>query len=294
MSCPSVSIVTPSYNQRGFIEETLDSISIQTYSDIQHIVIDGGSTDGTRDVLEDQEGIDWISEADEGQSDAINKGLDLADGDIIGWLNSDDVFFDIEVVERVVRYFDNSNTDVLYGDVALIGPDSTILSFQIVPDFDYDRLLRGCFIEQPAVFFHADVLADNRLNEMLDYVMDYELWLKLSQNYEFRHVADVLAADRYHRERKIIANRNDMQKETKEVQRQYGNEHDLSYEIRQVADTVFDGIPRAIEAIYRGMRLRKDSRELAFGGTFAPPHRLFMNSFQLNKNLVPEVEDDHK
>ncbi len=99
-----VSIITPSFNQAQFIEQTIKSVQNQDYKNIEHIIIDGGSTDGTIDILKKYSGIKWISEKDNGQSDAINKGFSTANGEILAWLNSDD-YYDENIITKVVEYF---------------------------------------------------------------------------------------------------------------------------------------------------------------------------------------------
>lgn len=153
---PKISIVTPSYNQGQFIEETILSVKNQDYPNIEHIIVDGGSTDRTLEILKKYEGtykIYWISEPDEGQADAVNKGFALAKGEIIGWLNSDDVYFDTHVITRVVQCFNRrKNFDIIYGNLALINKTGLILKIDVAPGFTRSRLLRGAFIPQPATF----------------------------------------------------------------------------------------------------------------------------------------------
>lgn len=290
MSDLSVSVVTPSYNQAGYIEDTIRSVANQTHEPVDHVVVDGESTDGTVDILERyDDSIEWVSEPDDGQSDAINKGFDRVDGDIVGWLNSDDVYFDVGVLERVADYFARTGADVIYGDMALIGPDSDILSIQVVPDFDYDRLLRGCFIEQPALFFRGHVLEDNRLDTDLEYVMDYEFWLRLAEKYDFRHVNDVLAGDRNHSERKILSQRDAMQQEAREIQRQYGASSSPRFELERKFDTATSGLPRALRAVVRTVNLHRNPPEFAFDGGLSPLGEMIGNAFRPNRDLVPDT-----
>ncbi len=211
---PIVSVVTPSYNQAEYIRDTLKSVQAQSYDRVNHVVVDGESDDGTLDILREyDDDITWVSEPDEGQSDAINKGFNMTDGDIIGWLNSDDVYFDTEALARVVSYFDRYDADVIYGNIVLLDAESNVKKVHAVPEFDYRKLLRYCFIEQPALFFRSSVLEEERLDTDLAYVMDYEFWLRLARDYEFRHVGDILAGDRNHSQRKILKDREAMQAE---------------------------------------------------------------------------------
>lgn len=284
---PLVSVVTPSYNQAQFIEETILSVSRQHYTNTEHIVVDGGSDDGTIDILQKYNNqLTWISEPDDGQSDAINKGFDMAEGDIIAWLNSDDVLFDVNVLDRVVHYFESLSADIVYGDMALLNSESQVLKLQIVPDFDYKRLLMKCFIEQPSLFFRGHVIDDENLNTNLEYVMDYEFWLRLAQNYEFKHVDDVLSGDRNHKQRKILNHRDDMQAEAEEIRRKYHGPTGDTRRLQTRQDLLTSGIPRAIKAAIRTIWIHINKPELAFDGELQSERKVIANIFRANRSLV--------
>lgn len=284
---PSVSIVTPSYNQASFVAETIESIRRQTVDDVQHVVVDGESDDGTLEILREyDDAIEWVSESDEGQSDAINTGFDMVDGDVVGWLNSDDIYFDVGVLERVTDYFRRYDADVIYGDIALIDADSDVLKLRCVPDWEYDRLLRGCFVEQPALFFRREVLASERLDVDLEYVMDYEFWLRLGREYEFRHVDDVLAADRNHPDRKILDQRTAMQEEATQIAREYGAPTGTTYRVGRLADAAVSGVPRRLAAAYRTIQMHRTPPRLAFDGELLPLPEMLRNVLRPNRTLV--------
>jgi glycosyltransferase involved in cell wall biosynthesis len=286
---PSISVITPSYNQARFIEDTLTSVRRQSYDEVEHIVVDGDSDDGTIGILESHdESLTWVSEPDDGQSDAINKGFDMADGDIVGWLNSDDVYFDTGVLDRVVSYFEQTGADVVYGDVALIDAESQVLKLHTVPEFDYDKLLRYCFIEQPSLFFRSEVLEENRLDTDLAYVMDYEFWLRLAAEWEFRYVPDVLSGDRNHEARKILNDRDQMQAEGREMKRRYGgrDHRSLGRRIDRVGDVLTSGMPRRLTAVRRTLAVHDDTPELAFDGELRPRPEMLLNVFRPNRSLL--------
>lgn len=232
MSERFISVVTPSYNQVDFIEDTLRSVRNQTYPNIEHLVFDGGSDDGTVDVLERFEAeteadpqytLEWTSEPDEGQSHAINKGFRHASGDIVGWLNSDDVYVYRDTVERLVDEFEaRPEADVLYGDHVEIGREGEIRRVRRALDWDYDRLLRSYSIPQPATFFRDYVVADRGLDTDLDYSMDLEYWLYLGRRYRFEHVPHLVAGNRMYAENKRTAGDTAHAMESAEVRRRYG------------------------------------------------------------------------
>lgn len=285
---PTVSIVTPSYNQAEYIRDTLESVQRQSYDPVEHVVVDGQSDDGTLDILREYDDIEWVSEPDEGQSDAINKGFDMVEGTIVGWLNSDDVYFDTQTVDRVVDYFQRYEVDVIYGDMALLDADSNVLKLHITPDFDSEMLLRYCFIEQPALFFRATVLEGERLDTALSYVMDYEFWIRLTRQYDFRHVSDVLAGDRNHEQRKILKDRKAMQAEGQTMTRSYGatDPDSLAYRMERLQDILTSGVPRRLAAVERTVAFHRDTPELAFDGDLCPRREMLANVFRPNRALL--------
>jgi glycosyltransferase involved in cell wall biosynthesis len=233
VSEPLVSIVTPSYNQGRFIEETILSVKNQTYPRIEHIIIDGGSTDGTLDVLrKHSDSLRWISEPDKGQSDAVNKGFRMAKGEIIGWLNSDDVYFSKDVISYVVNKFQElKDADVIYGNSVYVDEDSLILrTCYAISWFGYKLLLLGDFIVQPATFLRKAVVREYELDVGIDLPMDYEYWLRLAKNgVRFKHVSKVLAGYRRHSATKTISGREEMKTQTRKVQEQYGQRFAARY-----------------------------------------------------------------
>jgi glycosyltransferase involved in cell wall biosynthesis len=289
-SDPLVSVVTPSYNQRRFVRDTLDSVRRQTYDSVEHVVVDGESTDGTVDFLReyDYDGLRWRSEPDDGQADAINTGFDRASGDVVGWLNSDDVYLDTGTLGRVVEHFERTEADVIYGNVAVVDAESVVRKLHLVPSFDRGRLLRYCFVDQPAVFFRAEVLEDERLDPAYEHAMDYEFWLRLSERFEFRHVPDLLAGDRNHANRKIVADSETTARESRRVREDYGGP-DTGYRLfGRVRDVLTSGIPRRIRSIRQTLALHANPPTLAFDGSLAPRREMLVNVIRSNRSITAD------
>jgi glycosyltransferase involved in cell wall biosynthesis len=201
-SKPLVSIITPSFNQCGFIRATIESVLGQNYPNIEYIVMDGGSTDNTVSVLKEYgDRLTWVSEKDEGQTDAINKGLYRSKGEIVAYLNSDDIYLP-SAIQRVVDEF-NSHPDVdfIYGDFHAIDQYGHILSKVKTIPFDPNILLYDAnFISQPASFYRRRLIDEIGLFDAdFQYLMDYEFFLRAARRkVKFRLVRQYLSAIRYH------------------------------------------------------------------------------------------------
>jgi glycosyltransferase involved in cell wall biosynthesis len=181
-------------------------VAAQDYPDIEHVVMDGGSVDGSVDILRHAKPrVRWFSEADDGQSHALNKALAQSHGDIIGWLNSDDAYFSRDAVSTVVCIFKNHpDISVVYGHAALVNADGLLLHMMWVPRYSYHLLRSHDFIVQPAVFIRRDALTPEFLVEDFHFAMDYELWLRLGLSHRFHRIDKVLAIDRHQPMRKTV------------------------------------------------------------------------------------------
>lgn len=204
---PLVSVLTPSFNQVRWLGDNLRSVAAQSYPNVEHIVMDGGSTDGTVELLKAAgPTVRWRSEPDRGQSHALNKAFAESQGEIIGWLNSDDAYFSPAAVEETVRLFEQRpDVDVVYGHAALVNADGLILQMLWVPPFSYRLLRYHNFIIQPAAFIRRSALGDVIADESYDYAMDRELWLRLGQTRRFVRLNQLIAIDRHYPTRKSYA-----------------------------------------------------------------------------------------
>ena len=182
---PLVSIVTPSFNQGSFLQETIESVLAQTYEPLEYIVIDGGSTDNSVDIIRQYESglAYWVSEPDGGQSNGINKGLRRTTGAIIGWLNSDDTLLP-DAVERVVEAMQDGPM-VIHGSVRLVDAGSKIIARPKLAkrqqEFGLQTIVGEGLVNQPGAFWNRTIMErTGYLNEDLNYIMDYELWIRMA------------------------------------------------------------------------------------------------------------------
>jgi len=199
---PKISIITPSFNQGNFIEYNIKSVIKQRYPNYEHIIIDNRSTDRTIETLLKYPHLKWVSESDKGQSDALNKGLKKATGEIIGWLNADDYYLSgcFHVVVDYLR--NNKNSDIVYGDYLLIDVNGNLIQRRKEINFDNFILkyLHVCYIPSTSTFFKKKIIEEgNYFNVNYHYAMDYEFFLRLhKKKYRFSHINQFLSAFRLH------------------------------------------------------------------------------------------------
>lgn len=251
-----VSIITPSFNQAGFIERTIKSVLGQDYDNIEYIIIDGGSSDGTLNVIEKYAGkLTWISEKDKGQSDAINKGLRMATGDIVAFLNSDDTY-EPGTISQVANYFKKNPTKKwVYGKCRIINENDaeirkpiTIYKNLLLKKYSYPKLLTENFISQPATFWRRELHGElGYLSETEHFCMDYEFWLRIGKKYPAGIIDVYLANFRYYAQSKSGGvNKKQFQDELR-LARKFGEGHPVSLLLHKLNYYKITSIYRVLE-----------------------------------------------
>jgi glycosyltransferase involved in cell wall biosynthesis len=200
---PKITIVTPSFNQGHFLQKTIESVLNQNYPNLEYFIMDGGSTDNSVDIMSqyDDQITKWVSEPDRGQSDAINKGFQMATGELCAWVNSDDLLLPGCLTKVATAYLANNSPDIIHSNCIYIDRDGLIVKAVRTPRQTYFFAQRGVWsITEPSVFYRTDRLRQVGyldLNYRLS--MDLDLWIRLlQQNCVFVHIPEYLGAFRWH------------------------------------------------------------------------------------------------
>ena len=208
-SWPRITVVTPSYNQAQFIEETIRSVLLQGYPNLEYIIIDGGSTDGSVEIIRKYEPwlTFWVSEEDRGQSHALNKGFRRATGEILAWLNSDDIYQPGALAEVAARFRAHPECGLIYADSRFIDDQSRPIRDIVTQQYGLESLvLSQEYLPQQSTFFTARAFAEQgALDEKLHYAMDFDLWLRLVTAYPYRRAAGVWSGFRLSASSKTVA-----------------------------------------------------------------------------------------
>jgi glycosyltransferase involved in cell wall biosynthesis len=206
---PLVSIVTPCYNSGRFLEETIESVLSQDYPRIEYLIVDGGSSDNTHEIVQRyRERLQFYSEPDGGTADAINKGFHLSSGTIFAYLNADDIYLPGAVSTVVREFLEHEETAVIYGDGYWISDDGQRLGTYPTRAFDKALLSQECFICQPAAFMRRSAFEEaGAMNTQLNCAYDYDLWIRIARMYPMGRIDAFLASSRMHRGNKTIGRR---------------------------------------------------------------------------------------
>jgi glycosyltransferase involved in cell wall biosynthesis len=225
---PLVSIVTPCWNAAEFLEETIRSVLAQDYPRLEYLVMDGGSTDGTLEILERCQTLylgrlQFFSAPDDGAADAINRGFRRARGEILAWLGADDLYLPGAVSSAAAALAAAPAVAAVYGEGNWIGADGqTIGRYPTVTPYTADAFRRECPICQPACFMRREAVeAVGGLDASLHWAFDYDLWIRLSERYPFRAIPQYLAQSRMHPGNKSLGGKQGMFEESIQLMRRH-------------------------------------------------------------------------
>jgi glycosyltransferase involved in cell wall biosynthesis len=266
---PKISVVTPSYNQGKFIEATIRSVLMQEYQNLEYIIIDGGSTDNTLEIVRQYEEYItyWVSEPDQGQSDALNKGFQRATGDILAWLCADDIYLPNALV-TVSSYFQNyPNCQFIYGDGWKIDETGQpIEKFTSSPVSTLEELHRWCYVFTPGAFWRRSLWQSvgEHIDMRLHYVMDWDLMLRMAAQQMPVKISGEITAVRVHSASKTVMGvmgtddkyKADRDREVVMVSREYGGVlcfNSIVYELKKLASwsNTFAVLPPIGQKIFR-------------------------------------------
>jgi len=209
---PRLSIVTPSYNQAAFLEQTICSVLDQGYPNLEYIVVDGASTDSSVDIIRKYAHrlAWWVSEPDLGQAEAINKGFARATGEIVGWVNSDDLYLSGSFERAAAAFRAFPEAGMVFGDVLAIDGAGCTLNVMRYGNWGLEDLMAFSIIGQPGVFMRRACLEQARvggqyLDTRFHYLLDHHLWLRIAMRAPMHYIPELLAAGRFHEEAKNVA-----------------------------------------------------------------------------------------
>jgi len=253
---PRISIVTPSYNQGRFIEETIRSVLLQGYPDLQYIIIDGGSTDNSVEIIKKYQNwlAYWVSAPDKGQSQAINKGFEKATGKIYAWIGSDDYLLKYALKNVAHAYRASPKAGAWCGGSLFVTTDGKKTGVRQPPDrLDVETIAawNENSFGQPATFFSKEAWQQCApLDENLYYGMDFDLWIKIAKKFTFEKVAEVLAIERLHKDAKTQRDTGMMYAVQCQIQIRHGYEKLAMEDIRQWMNE-YTALTRKLDKISR-------------------------------------------
>ena len=252
LNIPTVSIVTPSFNQARFLEQTIRSVLEQDYPWLEYFVIDGGSTDSSVEIIKKYESklAGWVSEKDKGQADAINKGLCQAHGEIVAWLNSDDYYLPGAIQRAVETFRQQPDAGLVYGNVISVDENSKTFNLQTFKLLNLVDLMSFQIISQPAVFIRRAVLEQaGPLDPSFHMLLDHHLWLRMARIAPMVYIPETLAAARYHAKAKNLTNTADFGREAFRIVDWMESAPEFSSVFRQNKARILGGAHR-LDAFY--------------------------------------------
>ncbi len=280
MPDPHLTIITPSFNQAQFLESTIKSVLNQQYPNLEYMVFDGGSTDGSVEMLEryEEQLAYWISEPDQGQAHAFNKGLARAKGKYIGWLNSDDLYLPGSLQSAIQLLEDNPGAAFVYGNVQAIDAAGKVTNIMRYGDWQLEDLMCFNIIGQPGVFMRRDLLQKvGGLDPSYHFLLDHHLWLRLASQGPIFFSGQNCAAARFHAAAKNVAQAASFGKEAFRIVEWMKNEPALS-----------DLFLKNQKKIYAGA-YRMDARYLLDGGKNRPALKAYWKGLRYDFfTVIPE------
>ena len=293
---PKISIVTPSLNQSQYIEETIRSVLLQGYPNFEHIIIDGGSNDGSVDKIKKYEQwlTYWVSEPDRGQSHAINKGFERSKGNIFVWLNSDDIYFP-GILEIVAKRFKNNPDRIVAGDVINFDPKSRTQFLVRQHNIDLDNFIMfwNQFVtssdhyfswHQPGLFLPAKLIKEvGSLDESLVYSMDYDLLCRLLIRSKIEYLSKVVARFRYHKNSKTSSERQYFTIEKVKVYQRYRT---LLNNINKADSNMAYFLIKKASYLFRHLEFRTSFQLLASSWRATPHHTVMAFLIECKRLLL--------
>lgn len=252
-SQPLVSIVTPSYNQAPYLEAAMRSVLEQDYPNIEYLVADGGSTDGSTEIIRGYADrlTWWVSEKDQGQADGANKGLRRCRGEIIGWLNSDDLYRPGAIAGAVAAFKVNPKAGLVFSDVDSIDGDGQLINVMRFGPRTLEDLMEFKIISQPAVFMRRSLLEQvGYLDQSYHLLLDHHLWLRMARHAPLAYTVNARwAAARFHAEAKNVAQAEAFGRDAYRIAQWLDESPDYSAEMGRIRKRVWAGAHR-LNAFY--------------------------------------------
>lgn len=271
LSWPKISIVTPSFNQGVYLEKTIRSVLLQGYPNLEYLIIDGGSSDQSVDVIRKYESwVDfWVSEEDRGQSHAINKGLEKSSGELMGWLNSDDYYLPGALFKVAMAYLEDPSVGAIYGQGHIVDGSGAIEYTPKLACVTRESLFGWCFgndFMQPSCLFTRKAWeTSGPIDESLNFALDVEYWIRIAGKFKFKAIEDVLSIslshplakttsmrDRSHAELAVVCMRYGEEAAAKRILNQILDKHNA--ERSQLCQTVCAGMNETLRFLYRSLK----------------------------------------